>query len=150
MHAVPQRLRQFRLSAVKKQFHVPNGLLVNLWSGQAFHAGTQAPANVKLQTRTRMRTVQIDVTGRNQKISMDQVNDSVSQVGREVRAIINAAILLQAPRDVHPWVALPQSQLQVGVSFVVPQQDVESRLFLLDEVIFKGQRFFVVGDNDVI
>src|SRR2546423_13601605 len=121
VHALPQRLRQFRLPAVKKQFHVLDGFLINLRRGQALDTWPQAAANVKLQTRARMGTVQIDITGRDQKVPVNQVNDSVSQVGREVRAVINATVFLQAASDVYPRKALAQGQLHVWISLVIPQ-----------------------------
>ena len=41
-------------------------------------------------------------------------------------------------------------QLDVGISFVVAQQDVEARLPLLDQVVFERQRLLFVVDQDVV
>ncbi len=46
------------------------------------------------------------------------------------------------------WRSL-QGELDVGVGLVVAQQDVEAGLALLDEVVFEGEGFALVGDGDV-
>ena len=43
-----------------------------------------------------------------------------------------------------------QRQLDVGVGLVVAQQDVEARLALFDQVVFKCQRLALVVDDDVL
>ena len=97
-----------------------------------------------------MKSRQIDLARRNQKIAVDQIDDAVGQIGREVRAVVGAAVLAQPARDVDPRPALAQRQLHIGISLVVAQQDVEARLALLDQIIFERQRLFVVGDHDVV
>ena len=67
---------------------------------------------------------------------MDQVDDSVGQIGREVRPVISAAIFAQTPSHVDARPALAKGELYVRVSLVVAQQNVESRLALLDQIIF--------------
>ena len=57
--------------------------------------------------------------------------------------------LSQPPRHVDARKPLV-GQLDVGISLVVPQQDIEARLVLLDEVVLKRQRFLLVIDQDVI
>jgi len=81
---------------------------------------------------------------------MNQVDDAIGEIGREVRAVVGAAVLAQAARDVHAREALGQGEFHVGVSLVVAQQDVEAWLLLLDQVVLKGQRFFVIGDDYVV
>ncbi len=93
---------------------------------------------------------EIDLAGRHEKAAMDQVNDPVGQVAGKIWAVIIAAIFPQAARDVDPRIALTQRQLDVRISLIVTKQDVEARLLLLDQVIFKGQRFLIVGNNDVL
>ena len=81
---------------------------------------------------------------------VNQVHDAVGQVGREVWAVIRAAIFPQTARDVNPREALAERELDVRISLVIAQQNVEARLLLLDEVVLERQRFFVVGDDDVV
>src|SRR5712691_68820 len=97
-----------------------------------------------------MKARQIHFAGRNQKMTVDQVNDSVRQVGREVRAIVGAAIFSEPARDIYSREALSQRQLYIGISLIVAQQDVETRLPLLDEVIFKRERLFVICNDDIV
>ena len=80
---------------------------------------------------------------------MDQIDNAIRQVGREVRAIVSAAIFAQSARHIDARPAFAQRELHVRIRLVVAQQDVEARLALLDEIIFKRQRLFVVGDDDV-
>ena len=81
---------------------------------------------------------------------VDQVNNPVRQVGREVGAVVGAAIFSKAARDIDSRESLPQSELYVRISLIVAQQDVETRLSLLDEIIFESKRLFVVGDDDIV
>ena len=93
---------------------------------------------------------EVNLAGRNHEMPMDQVHDAIRQVRRKVRTVVSAAIFPQAPRDVDPGKALAQSQLHVGISLVVAQQNVEARFLLLDQVVLKRQRLFVVGHDDVV
>ena len=83
-------------------------------------------------------------------MAVNQIDDAIGEIGREVGAVIGAAIFAQAAGYEDAGIALGQGQFYVGVSLIVAQQDVEARLLLLDEVIFEGQRFFVIGDDDVV
>ena len=47
-------------------------------------------------------------------------------------------------------IAVVHRQLDVRIGLVVAQQDVEARLALLDQVVFKRQRLVLVGDRDVL
>ena len=78
---------------------------------------------------------------------MNQIDDAISQISGEVGAVVSAAVLTQAARDVDPRPALAQRELYVRVSLVVAQQDVEARFTLLDEIVLERQRFFIVGDE---
>src|SRR5499433_1174046 len=97
-----------------------------------------------------MCSVQVHLARRDQKVPVNQIDDSIREIGREVWSVISATILLQSPGYIYPWVLLTECQLHVGVGFVVSEQNVESRLLLLDQVVLKGQRLFVVGDDDVV
>ena len=82
-------------------------------------------------------------------MAVNQIHQPVCQAGREVRAEVQAAVLAQSPRGINPWEPLADRELDVGVTLVVAQQDVEARLLLLDQVILKRQRFLVVVNHDV-
>jgi hypothetical protein len=53
-----------------------------------------------------MVAIQVNLARGNQEVAMNQVDDSIGKVGREVRAVIDTAILAQATRYVDPWIAL--------------------------------------------
>ena len=59
---------------------------------------------------------------------MNQIDDAIGKIGREVRAEVGAAVLAQAAGDVDAREALGEGELHVGISLVVAQQDVEARL----------------------
>ncbi len=92
---------------------------------------------------------EINLAGRHQKAAVDQVHDPVSEVSRKIWPIIIAAILAQAACHIYTGKALAPGQLDIRVGLIVPQQDVEARLLLLDQIILKRQRFFVVINDDI-
>ena len=150
LHALVQRAAQIGGTAFQKQLHVAHRFLIGLGSGEIFHARAQAALDVELQAGTRMKAREIDLARGNQKIAVDEIDDAIREVGGEVRAVVGAAVFAQAARDVDARPALAQRELHVRISLVVAQQDVEARLALLDEIVFERQRFFVVGDDDVV
>ena len=97
-----------------------------------------------------MKACEIDLARGDQKITVNQIDDAVGEVGREVGTIVDAAILAQTAGDVDPRPALAQRELHVRVSLVVAQQDIEARLALFDEIVLECERLFVVGDYDVV
>src|SRR5207253_11354514 len=64
--------------------------------------------------------------------------------------VIDTAILAQPPRHVYAWESLAQRQLDIGISLVIAQQQVEARFTLLDEVVLERQRLFFVVNDDVL
>ena len=97
-----------------------------------------------------MKSGEIHFAGRNQKIAVDQIDDAIREIGREIGTVIRAAVFAQAARDVNPRPALAQREFHVGIGLVVAQQDVESRLALLDKIVLQRQRLFVVRDDNVV
>ena len=73
-----------RLAAFQEQLHITNGFLVDVWRGQILYARTETTMNVILQARARMKARQVDFARRNHKVAMNQVNDPIRQIGREV------------------------------------------------------------------
>src|SRR5229473_497429 len=97
-----------------------------------------------------MKARQVHFARGNEKVTMDQVNNPVRKVGREVGAIVSAAIFPKSAGDIDSRESLAQSELYVRISLIIAQQDVETRLSLLDEIVFERKRFFVVGDDDIV
>ena len=97
----------------------------------------------------RMLPGQVEIAGRHLEMAMNEVHQPMRQIARKIRTVVSRPIFLEAARDVHTRVRLG-GQLNVGIRFVVAQQDVVARLVLLDQVVFKRQRlFFVVDLNDL-
>ena len=81
---------------------------------------------------------------------MDELDDAIGEIAGKVGAVVGGAVLAQAAGDEDLGIAVGEGELDVGVGLVVAQQDVEAGLALLDEVVFEGQRFVLVGDEDVV
>src|ERR1700688_1271721 len=81
---------------------------------------------------------------------MNQVHDAISEACWEIRTVVRTSVLLKPPRNEHARVTLAQGQLHIGISLIVAQQNVKARLLLLDEMILKRQRLFVVGYDNVV
>src|SRR5262249_50039094 len=96
---------------------------------------SQAALDVILQTGPQVVTRKVHFAGRHQKAAVDQINDAVRQVAGKIWAIVIAAVLAQAPRYVNPGKALAQGELDVRISLVVAQKNVEAGLLLLDQVV---------------
>ena len=81
---------------------------------------------------------------------MDQVNHPVRQIAGKKGAVVGATVFAQPAGHKHLRVPVRQGQFDVGVSLVVAQQDVETGLALLDQVVFKRQGLVFVFHQDVI
>ncbi len=149
-HACGERTLQFCVLAFKEELHISNGVCVNLRRGEAFNTRAQAAVNVVLQTGTGMVAGEIDLATGNEKAAMDELDDAVGQVAGKVWAVVGCAVLAQAAGDKDLGKAVGKRQLDVGVGLVVAQQNVEARLALLDQVVFKCQRFVLIGDENVV
>jgi hypothetical protein len=105
--------------------------------------------DVVLKARLGVEARQVHLARRHLEMTMDEVHEPVRQVRRKVRAEVRRAILPEPAGDVHARVFLI-GQLDIGIRLVVAEQDVETRLVLLDQVVFERQRFFLVIDQDVV
>ena len=81
---------------------------------------------------------------------MDELDDAVGEVAGKVGTVVGGTIFAEAARNEDLGVAVGEGELDVGVGFVVAQQDVEARLALLDEVVLKGQGLVLVGNEYVL
>ncbi len=81
---------------------------------------------------------------------VNQIYDAIGKAGRKIRTVVRAAVFSKTPRNINARETLAQSQLHVGISLVIAQQNVKSRLLLLDEVILERQRLLVIGDDNVV
>jgi hypothetical protein len=93
---------------------------------------------------------EIDLATGNEKAAVDELDDAVGEVTGKVGSVIGRAVFAQAAGDEDLGIAIGEGEFDVGVGFVVAEQDVEARLALLDEIVFKGEGFVLVGDEDVV
>ena len=147
---VAQAGQQVVAAAFQKSARVARRLGVFLVRGKAGDAGTPAAVNVILQAGARMLPRQVHGAGGNAEVFVNEMHDAVGEAVREKRPEIDRAILAQAARDVDARIFFKCREADVRIGLVIPQQHVEFRLILLDEVIFERQGFAFVVDDDVI
>ena len=148
-HPLPQFACQVVQPPFQKQPHVRDLSAVGRAGRQPLHARPQAAMDVELQTRLRVSARQVHLARRDFEMAVDELHQPVGQVARKIRAVVRRAVLLHAPRHVHPRPAL-RGQLDVGIGLVVAQQHVEARLVLFDQVALERQRFLLVVQQDVV
>ena len=85
-----------------------------------------------------MKAVQVDATRGNLKVAVDEVHQPMGEVRRKVGPEVRGAVFANAPCDIDPRPFLG-CQLDVWISLVVSQQDVEARLALFDEIVLERQ-----------
>jgi hypothetical protein len=108
LHALVQRAAQIRGTAFEKKFHVAHGFLISIGRGQVLHARAQAAFDVVLQAGARMKAREVDLARWNQKVAVNEIDDAIGKIGREVRPVVSAAVLAQAAGDVDARPALTQ------------------------------------------
>ena len=106
--------------------------------------------DVVLQAGARMVAREIDLAAGKQKAAMDELDNAVGEVAGKVGAVVGGAVFAQAASDEDFGEAVGQREFDVGVGLVVAEQDVEARFALLDEIVFEGESFMLVGDEDVV
>ena len=106
--------------------------------------------NVVLQAGLGVEARQIHLARRHQKMAMDEVAPAGAPgcAGKYGPKYVEPS-LLQPPRHVDPRI-LFVGELDVRIGLVVAQQNVETRLVLLDQVVLERQRLFFVIDQDVV
>ena len=82
-------------------------------------------------------------------MAVNEVDQPVSQVAGKIRTVIGAAVFAEAAGNEDAGELLG-GHLDIGISLVVAEQDVEPRLVLFDERVFKCEGFLLVVDDDVI
>jgi hypothetical protein len=142
-------LLQIAVAAFEEETDVFDGVAVDRLGGESVDTGTEAAADVVLQAGAGMRSTEIDIATGDEEISMDQIDDAIGEVRREKGAVVFGAVLFEAAGNVDAGPAFAESELDVGIGFVVTQKDVEAGLLLLDEVVLEGESLFFVVDNDI-
>ncbi len=149
-HAGCERAFKFGVAAFEEELRVADGLLVCLGSDEAFDAGAEAAVDVVLQAGARMVAREIDLAAWDEEAAMDELDDAIGEVAGEVGSVIGGAVFAETARDEDLGEAVAEGEFHVGVGLVVAQQNVEARLALLDEIVFKRESFVFVGDEDVV
>ena len=73
----------------------------------------------------------------------------MGKIAREIGAVVAGTVFQNAAGDVDARIFFV-GEFDIGKGFVIAQEDVEARLVLLNEIVFKGESFLVVIDLDKI
>jgi hypothetical protein len=141
-------VEEVAVAAVEEEAGVADGGGVGFGGGEAFGAGAEAAVDVVLEAGVGVLAVEVDVATGNFEVAVDKVDEAVGEVGGEVGAVV-LAVFFEAAGDVDAGEFFV-GDFQVGVGFVVAEEDVEAGLVLLDEVVFEGEGLLFVIDEDVV
>ena len=133
----------------QKHFGMPH---IHRVIGHADHADTRRTAAADLIQQTRSRAV-VKVTVlalAHLEQFLHQVEAFAHGVGAWIRAEITPRLVARATMKRQPRIILARGQIDVGIAFVVTQQDVVTRLERLDQLRFQQQRLaFRARDRDL-
>ena len=149
-HTLHESRFEFVCLALEEELGVLDDGAVVLRRDQAFDAGTCAALDVVLQTWPRMVAFEVDFAAGYKETFADDVSQAMGEVAGEVGAEVGRAILAQTAGDEDLGMPIPQRELDVRVSLVIAQKDVEAGLALLDQVVFECERLMLIGDGDVV
>src|SRR3989449_5681770 len=124
---------QVALPAPKEPAALSHRLGVAGGRRQPFDARALATLDIKLKTSARVVARQVHRAGGHKETAMDQVHDAIREPRGKIRPEINRAVLLQPPGHIKAREAFLKGQLDVGGSFVIPQENVIARLEPLDQ-----------------
>ena len=136
-------------AAFEEEAGLADGLGVFGGGDEAFDAGAEAAADVVLQAGVGVFAVEVDFAGGDFELAVDEVGEAVGEVAGEVGTEVGGAVFAEAAGDEDAGDAFAR-EFDVGVGFVVLEEDVEAGLVLLDEVVFEGEGLFFVFDDDVV
>ncbi len=149
-HAAGEGALKLGVAAFEKELGVLDGVGVELGGGESFDAGAEAAVNVVLEAGAGVVAGKIDLATGDEKAAMDELDDAPGEVAGKVRAVVGGAVLAQAAGHKDFRIAVGEGELDVGIGLVVAEENVEAGMALLDEVVFKGQGFVLVGHEDVV
>jgi hypothetical protein len=88
------------------------------------------------------------MAGGDLEIFVDEFDDAIGEIVREIGAEIERAIFREPAGDVDAGIGFEGGVADVGVRFVVAEEDIEFGAVLLDEAVFEGEGLFFVVDDD--
>jgi hypothetical protein len=95
-----------------------------------------------------MRASKVYGTGWNQKAFVNKMENASRETRGKIGTEIERAVFYDATSEVDAGIFFSGGEFDVGISFVVPKHDVELRVVLLDEIVFKGEGFAFVFYDD--
>jgi len=103
--------------------------------------GCHASFDFKLDTGAVGGAIDVDRAGGKREDVLDDFQRLSQGVRWGIGAIVKRAVFLHAAHDRQSRKVLFDRQPHIGILFIVPQHDVETRLVTLDQVAFENQRF---------
>jgi len=149
-HACVQGAFKLGMAAFKEELRIAHSIGVGFEGGEPLNTRSETAVNVVLQARPRMKAAEVDIAAGDKKAAVNEFDDAVGEISGEIRAVISGSIFAQSACDKDFWEAVAQRELDIGIGLIVAKKNVEAWMALLDEVVFQGQSFVLVGDQDVI
>ena len=106
--------------------------------------------NVVLQAGALMISGEVYLAAGEKKAAVNEFDDSIGKIAGKIGAVVGCSVFAEAARDEDLGKPVGERELDVGIGFVVAEKNIEARLALLDEIVFKRESFVLVGDEDVL
>ena len=103
--------------------------------------GSHTSLDLEFDARALGRPIDVDRTGRQWKHLFDDFQGLSEGARRRIRAIVQGAVLLDAPHDREPRETVLDWKAKVRILLVVPQNDIEAGPVPFDQVALKNQGF---------
>ena len=147
-HALFERFDEVAALAVEEEADVADGFGVGVICGEAGDAGAVAALDVVLQTGARMIAGEIDVAAGNHEALVDEGKDAAREIRGEIWAEVGGAVFFNFAREIDAGIFFVERELDVRIGFIVNEADVEFRLIALDEIVFEGEGFAGIVEDD--
>ena len=150
LHALGEASAELGLATVEKEADVAGGLGVAFVGDKSRHARAVAAVDVIFEAGAFVGAHEVHGAGGHLEPFVDELDDAIREAGGEVWAEVERAVFFEAAGDVYAREFLGGGEFDIGVGLVVAEKDVEAGLILLDEIVFKGEGFAFVVDDDVV
>ena len=138
-HAAVEAVEHLLRLPLEEQARVPDRLRVLRLAADLGDARRDAALDVVLQAGAAALPRDDLVARTDAEQAVREGHRPPGERGREERAGVVVAVAGHLPRHEHAGEALGRRELQVRVVLVVPQEDVEPRRALLDQVVLEGE-----------
>ena len=91
---------------------------------------------------------EIDVAAGDHEALVDEGEHAAGEICGEIGAEVGGAVFFDFAREIDARIFFVEGELDVRIGFVVDEADVEFRLIALDEIVFEGEGFARIVEDD--